>query len=75
MNINDFRVLLKSVDRSYDDYVSAVISYIKMPGNMCKMQEISSYIRNNPGINSSDVLKLIVQDISSKNIKEEILSA
>ena len=75
MSINDFRILLRSVDRSYDDYVSAVISYVKMPGNMCKMQEISSYIRNNPGISSSDVLKLIVKDTAPKKSTEEVLTA
>ena len=74
MNMNEFRELLKCVDRSYDDFVSAVISYVKMPGNIYLMQEIASYIKNNPNITSSDVLNLIMRDINPENHRDTVLS-
>ena len=60
--MTDFRKLLKNVDRSYDDFVHAVISYIKTPGNEGKQSVIEDYILSHPEANSSDVLQFMIEE-------------
>ncbi len=58
--MNDFRELLENVDRSYDGFVHAVISYIRIPGNETKQAVIEEYIKEHPNANSSDVLQFMI---------------
>ena len=60
--MSDFRHLLENVDRSYDGFIHAVISYIKMPGNEYKKEIIEDYIRSVSQVSSSDVLKFMVEN-------------
>ncbi len=75
MSINDFRKMLENVDRSYDDFVSSVISYVRIPGNENVMDEIILYIESNPLANSADVLKFMLRDVRSKDVSETLLDA
>ena len=59
--MDDFRELLKSVDRSYDGFVHAVMSYVKTPGNEDKKELIERYIVLHPESNSSDVLQFMIE--------------
>ena len=63
MTMREFRELLYSVDRSYDDFVSLVISFIKIPGNRSKGLQIRDYIVAHPYANSSDVLQFMISDL------------
>ena len=63
MTMREFRELLYSVDRSYDDFVSLVISFIKIPGNRSKGLLIRDYIEAHPYANSSDVLQFMISDL------------
>ncbi len=60
--MNDFRELLKNVDRSYDGFVHAVISYVKTPGNEGKQAVIEEFIKEHPQANSSDVLQFMIEE-------------
>lgn len=60
--MDEFRELLKNVDRSYDGFVHAVISYVKMPGNAGKQMVIEDYIKDHPDANSSDVLQFMIEE-------------
>ena len=60
--MNEFRKLLKNVDRSYDGFVHAVISYVKTPGNEGKQAVIEEYIKEHPQANSSDVLQFMIEE-------------
>lgn len=59
--MDDFRELLKNVDRSYDGFVHAVMSYVKMPGNEDKKDLIERYIVLHPESNSSDILQFMIE--------------
>ena len=63
MTMREFRELLYSVDKSYDDFVSLVITFIKMPGNRVKSALIKNYIESNPGVDSSDVLQYMISEL------------
>ena len=60
--MNDFRELLKNVDRSYDGFVHAVISYVRTPGNEAKQAMIEEFIKDHPKANSSDVLRFMIEE-------------
>ncbi len=73
--MNDFRKMLMQVDRSYDGFVHAVISYVKIPGNEEKQEMIEQYIRMHPNANSSDVLQYMVEEtgfFEVANLKESV---
>ena len=59
--MDDFRELLMRVDRSYDGFVHAVMSYVKMPGNEDKKEVIEEYIILHPESDSSDVLQFMIE--------------
>ncbi len=61
--MRDFRKILCNVDRSYDGFVSLVISFVKMPGNSEKEIQIRDYITSNPYANSSDVLQFMITEL------------
>ena len=63
MTMREFRRLLYSVDRSYDDFVSLVITFVKMPGNRMKGMMIKSYIESHPYADSSDVLQYMIEEL------------
>lgn len=76
--MESFRNMLFRVDRSYDGFVHAVITYVKTPGNEGKQKMIEEYICGHPDANSSDVLKFMVEktgfDISSaRNERIEVV--
>ena len=76
MTMKEFRELLLSVDRSYDDFVSLVISFVKMPENKGKAGEICDYIRSHPFADSGDVLKFMVDDLGlAENVRIPELEA
>lgn len=60
MNLREFREMLNNVDRSYDGFVSLVMSFVKTPGNSEKGVQIRDYIESNPYANSSDVLRFMI---------------
>ncbi|MBR6452407.1 MAG: hypothetical protein IKS87_06845 [Lachnospiraceae bacterium] len=62
--MDDFRELLKSVDRSYDGFVHAVMSYVKTPGNEDKKELIERYL--------SRKTSLITQALKNGRTCEEI---
>ena len=57
----EFRNMLKGVERSYDGFVHAVMTYIKTPGNEHKRILIEEYIKSHPDANSSDVLQFMIE--------------
>ena len=59
--MDEFRELLKNVDRSYDGFVHAVMSYVKTPGNEDKKELIERYIILHPESNSSDILQFMIE--------------
>ena len=59
---SDFRLLLRGVDRYYEDFEHGVISYLKLPGNAHKQKMIENFIANNPLANSSDVLEYMIYE-------------
>ncbi len=59
--MENFRNMLLQVDRSYDGFVHAVITYVKTPGNEGKQKMIEEFIRSHPNANSSDVLKFMIE--------------
>lgn len=59
---DNFKELLKQVDRSYDGFVHAVMSYVKTPGNEKKKDLIEQYILLHPESNSSDVLQFMLEE-------------
>ena len=63
MNMREFKNMLINVDRSYDGFVSLVISFVKMPGNGEKGIQIRDYIASNPYANSSDVLQFMIAEL------------
>ena len=75
MDINSFRELLKNVDRSYEDFVSLVITFVKMPGNYEKIVQIENYIRENPLANSGDVLQYMIEKLGMLDIPPEKITA
>ena len=76
MTMKEFRELLLGVDRSYDDFVSLVISFVKMPENTGKAGEIRDYIQSHPFADSSDVLKYMVENLGlAENIRVPALEA
>ncbi len=60
--MEEFRNLLRSVNRYYEGFEHAVISYINMPGNADKQFSIGSFIRNHPDANSSDILEYMMNE-------------
>ena len=63
MNTNELKELLYSVDRSYDDFVSLVVSFVKNPGNSSKGLLIRDYIICHPLANSCDVLEYMINEL------------
>ncbi len=63
MNLKEFRKMLSNVDRSYDGFVSLVMSFVKMPGNSEKGLQIRDYIASNPFADSSDVLQFMITEL------------
>ena len=63
MKMREFRDILYGVERSYDDFVCLVISFVKMPGNAFKAALIKDYIDANPSADSSDVLEYMIKDL------------
>ena len=70
MTMREFRELLYKVDRSYDDFVSLVISYIKLPGNRSKALLIRDYIESHPFSDSSDVLQFMVEELGMADMSK-----
>ncbi len=73
----EFSQLLENVDRSYDGFVHAVITYVLTPGNESKQELIKEFIHNNPSANSSDVLRFMIEetgffDSSLSEIKDKV---
>lgn len=68
MNTNELRELLYTVERSYDDFVSLVISFVKLPGNSDKESLIKDYILSHPCTDSSDVLKFMIDELGMANV-------
>ncbi len=60
--MDKFRNVLWQVDRSYEGFVHAVVSYVKMPGNKEKQIMIEDYIKQHPQANSSDVLNYMLEE-------------
>lgn len=78
MTMGEFRELLQGVSRSYDDFVSLVISFVKMPGNRVKGTMIRDFIEAHPQADSSDVLQYMISELGLVDItdtKELIKSA
>ena len=75
MEMKEFRKLLYSVDRSYDDFVSLVISFVMIPGNKNKITCIRDFIVSNPQANSSDVLEYMIKELGMAETKEPPLFA
>ena len=69
--MDDFRELLMRVDRSYDGFVHAVMSYVKMPGNEEKKELIEKYIILHPESDSSDVLQYMIEKTGFFSTPEE----
>ena len=63
MNLKEFKIMLKNVDKSYDGFVNLVMSFVKMPGNSEKELQIRDYIVSNPYANSSDVLNFMITEL------------
>ncbi|MBR5968879.1 MAG: hypothetical protein IK016_00885 [Lachnospiraceae bacterium] len=61
--MREFRELLYGVHRSYDDFVSLVVTYVKMPGNSPKALLIKDYIEAHPYADSSDVLQYMIREL------------
>ena len=70
MTIREFRELLYKVDRSYDDFVSLVISYIKILGNRSKALLIRDYIESHPFSDSSDVLQFMIEELGMADMSK-----
>ena len=70
MTIREFRELLYKVDRSYDDFVSLVISYIKILGNRSKALLIRDYIESHPFSDSSDVLQFMIEEVGMADMSK-----
>lgn len=68
MNTNELRELLYTVNKSYDDFVSLVISFVKLPGNTDKENIIKDFILSHPYADSSDVLKFMIDELGMANI-------
>ena len=60
--MDEFRDRLKCVDRSYEDFVHAVMSYVKIPGNEYKRFLIEEYMDLNPEADSSDILTFMIDN-------------
>ena len=60
--MDEFRVLLRNVDRSYDGFVHAVMTYVQSNGNEDKKELIEGYIHLHPEANSSDVLQFMLEE-------------
>ena len=71
MNTNELKELLYTVERSYDDFVSLVISFVKLPGNFDKECLIKDYILSHPCADSSDVLKFMIDELGMANISSD----
>ena len=67
MNINELKEMLYSVDRSYDDFVSLVVSFVRIPENSSKDILIRDYIVSHPRANSSDVLEYMISELGMAN--------
>ncbi len=63
MDMREFRKLLCSVDRSYNDFVSLVITFVEIPENSNKITYIKDFIVSHPSANSSDVLEYMVKEL------------
>ena len=71
MNTNELRELLYTVERSYEDFVSLVISFVKLSGNSDKESLIKDYILSHPWADSSDVLKFMIDELGMANISSD----
>ncbi|MBR3305859.1 MAG: hypothetical protein IKI75_01230 [Lachnospiraceae bacterium] len=70
MTMREFREILRNVDRSYDDFVSLVITYIKIPGNRSKALQIRDYIESSPFADSSDVLQFMINELGMADVSD-----
>ena len=69
MDLREFRKMLCDVDRSYEWFVSLVISFIRMSENNDKAALISDFIQTNPTANSSDVIEYMINELGlSSNV-------
>lgn len=70
MTLREFREMLYGVKRSYDDFVSLVITFVKMPGNREKGALIKDFIEMHPGADSSDVLRYMIEELGMVEHKD-----
>ena len=69
--MKEFRSILRSVNRYYEDFEHAVISYIKMPGNEDKQKLIEEYIHKHPLADTSDVLSYMMTETGFYDVYKE----
>lgn len=50
-------MLLNSIDGAYFDFVSAIMFYAEKKSE--RLEKVLEYIKNNPGVNTSDVVKFV----------------
>ena len=70
MTMREFRELLHGVDRSYDDFVSLVISFVKIPENRTKGVLIKEFIESHPYADSSSVLQYMIDELGMAEMPE-----
>ena len=63
MAMKEFREILMDIDRSYEGFVDTIANYIMMTGNYDKMAVVADYINDNPGVDSSEVLHYMVDEL------------
>ena len=60
--MQELRCLLQSVSDSYDDFVSGIISYVRLPGNEHKSRIIAEYIRSHPEAGTVEVIRFVLDE-------------
>ena len=55
--MDELKSLLENINDSYADFVDAMMHYAKK--KPLRLEEIVSYLRSNPGADSSDVIRFV----------------
>ncbi len=60
--MEELRALLEGVEDTYDDFVSGIISYVKIPGNEKKAKWIADYIINHPKADTVEIIRFVLRE-------------
>ena len=60
--MQELRYLLQNVYDTYDDFVSGIVSYVRLPGNEHKVRIITDYIKSHPKAGTVEIIKFVLDE-------------